>query len=136
MTIRNDKKYKYGEAMRYILRPPATSSKRPAAIIKKTEINTEPFYSDDYLDLMLSPRERDEMAFQLSGGTPRKVPANVRIKRERKGLPNILLAGIDKPPTLADYLELGLSLSQLSEQERESIQFMLDKLNPKPEDKK
>lgn len=40
-----------------------------------------------------------------------------------------MLAGIDKPPTLSDYLELGITLSQLSESERESIQFMLDKLN-------
>mgnify|MGYP004451896971 FL=1 len=53
------------------------------------------------------------------------------------GLRSILLADAsNKPPTLEDYVKLGLSLSQLSQSERESIQFMLDKLNPKPEDKK
>ena len=34
----------------------------------------------------------------------------------------------DKPPTLADYMELGLKLATLSEQERESIRFMLEQL--------
>ena len=33
-----------------------------------------------------------------------------------------------KPPTLADYMELGLKLATLSEQERESIRFMLEQL--------
>jgi len=135
MTIRKDKKFKHGAAMSWILnrnKPLATSSKRPVATIKKTEINTEPFYSDDYLDLMFSPNEMEDIKQQLN------VSPMVKIKRERKGLPNILLADASKdmPPTLADFLELGLSLSQLSQQERESIQFMLDKLNPKPEDKK
>ena len=125
MTKRKDKKFKDGAAMGYIL-----NRSKPVATIKKTEINKEPNYSDDYLDLMFSPGERNDVAFQLNASP------NVKIKRERKGLPNILLAGIDKPPTLSDYLELGITLSQLSQSERESIQFMLDKLNPKPEDKK
>ena len=34
----------------------------------------------------------------------------------------------DKPPTLADYMEWGLKLATLSDQERESIKFMLEKL--------
>ena len=34
----------------------------------------------------------------------------------------------DKPPTLADYMELGLKLATLSDQERESIRFMLEQL--------
>ena len=34
----------------------------------------------------------------------------------------------NKPPTLADYMELGLKLATLSEQERESIRFMLKQL--------
>ena len=36
--------------------------------------------------------------------------------------------GSAKPPTLADYMELGLKLATLSEQERESIRFMLNQL--------
>jgi|TARA_Y100000310_G_C20256061_1_gene611380 hypothetical protein len=34
----------------------------------------------------------------------------------------------DKPPTLADYMELGLKLATLSDQERDSIKFMLKQL--------
>ena len=63
--------------------------------------------------------------------------AKEKYKNDTMGLRSILLAdSSNKPPTLDDYLKLGLSLSQLSESERESIQFMLDKLNQKPEDKK
>jgi len=63
--------------------------------------------------------------------------AKEKYKNDTMGLRSILLAdSSNKPPTLDDYLKLGLSLSQLSESERESIQFMLDKLNLKPEDKK
>ena len=63
--------------------------------------------------------------------------AKEKYKNDTMGLRSILLADAsNKPPTLDDYLKLGLSLSQLSEGERESIQFMLDKLNLKPEDKK
>ena len=122
---RTDKKYKYGEAMRWILREPAASSKRLAST------NTEPFYSDDYLDLMLSPEEVIDVQKQLNVGPM------VRIKKPdlRKGLPNILLADAsNKPPTLEDYLRLGLSLAQLSEEERKNIQWMLDR--SKPEEKK
>ena len=63
--------------------------------------------------------------------------AKEKYKNDTMGLRSILLADAsNKPPTLEDYVKLGLSLSQLSQSERESIQFMLNKLNPKPEDKK
>ena len=63
--------------------------------------------------------------------------AKEKYKNDTMGLRSILLAdSSNKPPTLDDYLKLGLSLSQLSQAERESIQFMLDKSQPKPEDKK
>jgi hypothetical protein len=63
--------------------------------------------------------------------------AKEKYKNDTMGLRGILMAGAsNRPPTLEDYLKLGLSLSQLSEAERESIQYMLDKSNPKPEDKK
>ena len=61
----------------------------------------------------------------------------VRIRKPdlRRGLPNILLADAsNKPPTLEDYLRLGLSLAQLSEEERKNIQWMLDRSKPQ-EDK-
>ena len=36
----------------------------------------------------------------------------------------------NKPPIqLSDYLELGLTIATMSDQERESLQFMLDQLN-------
>jgi len=63
--------------------------------------------------------------------------AKEKYKNDTMGLRGILMAGAsNRPPTLEDYLKLGLSLSQLSQAERESIQFMLDKSQPKPEDKK
>jgi hypothetical protein len=56
----------------------------------------------------------------------------VRFKKPsalRAGLPNILLADAsNKPPSLEEYVKLGVQLSQLSQAERESIQFMLEKL--------
>ena len=82
---RTDKKYKHGEAMRWFLRkripkPPVASSKRLVAS------NEEPLYTDDYLDLMLSPEEVTDIEKQL------KVSPMVRIKKStiRKGLPAIL----------------------------------------------
>ena len=119
---RTDKKYKYGEAMRWILREPAASSKKLVAT------NTEPFYSDDYLDLAVPIEELEDIKQQLN------VSPMVRIKKPdlRKGLPNILLADAsNKPPTLEDYLRLGLSLAQLSDEERKNIQWMLDRSKPK-----
>tara|TARA_R110000824_G_scaffold135871_1_gene299336 strand:+ start:789 stop:1010 length:222 start_codon:yes stop_codon:yes gene_type:complete len=36
----------------------------------------------------------------------------------------------NKPPIqLSDYLELGLTIATMSDQERESLQFMLNQLN-------
>tara|TARA_R110000824_G_scaffold47540_1_gene135264 strand:+ start:153 stop:371 length:219 start_codon:yes stop_codon:yes gene_type:complete len=38
--------------------------------------------------------------------------------------------GPTKPPIqLSDYLELGLTIATMSDQERESLQFMLNQLN-------
>ena len=63
--------------------------------------------------------------------------AKDKYKNDTMGLRGILMADAsNRPPTLDDYVKLGLSLSQLSEQERESIQFMLDKSNLNPKDKK
>ena len=146
MTLRKDKKFKHGEATRYISRPPSTLSDEakkkivndfydksfPAASSKRlVASSTDPIYSDDYLDLMVPPAELEDIKKQLN------VSPMVRIKKPdlRSGLPNILLADLsNKPPTLEDYLRLGMSLSQLSEEERKSIQWMLDRL--KPEEKK
>ena len=143
---RKDKKHKYGEAMRWLVRKrddltpqrkqeiikdfydksfPAASSKRLAST------NTVPSYSDEYLDLMVPLEELEDIKQQLN------VSPMVRIKKPdlRKGLPNILLADVsNKPPTLDDYLRLGLSLAQLSEEERKTVQQMLDAtLNRKEE---
>jgi len=63
--------------------------------------------------------------------------AKEKYRNNTMGLRSILMADAsNRPPTLDDYVKLGLSLSQLSETERESIQYMLDKSNLKPEDKK
>ena len=146
MTIRKDKKFKHAEAMRSISRPPSTLSDEvkkkivndfynksfPAASSKKlVASSSEPFYSDDYLDLMLSPEEVIDVQKQLNVGPM------VRIKKPdlRKGLPNILLADAsNKPPTLEDYLRLGMSLARLSDEERKMVQQMLDRSKPQ-EDK-
>ena len=143
MTIRKDKKFKYAEAMRSISQPPSTLSDKdkkrivkdfydksfPAASSKRlASTNTEPFYSDGYLDLEVPIDELEDIKKSLN------VSPMVRIKKPdlRKGLPNILLADVsNKPPTLEDYLRLGLSLAQLSEEERKNIQWMLDRSKPK-----
>jgi len=124
MTIRKPTKPEDMPWSKYY-KPPA-SSKRLAST------DTEPFYSDEYLDLLVPPEELEDIKQQLN------VSPMVRIKKPdlRKGLPNILLADVsNKPPTLEDYIRLGLELSQLSESERESIQFMLDKLKESEEKK-
>ena len=146
MTLRKDKKFKHAEATRYISRPPSTLSNQdkksivddfynksfPAASSKRLAgSSTDPIYSDDYLDLMLPPEELEDIKQQLN------VSPMVRIRKPnlRSGLPNILLADLsNKPPTLEDYLRLGLSLAQLSDEERKNIQWMLDR--SKPEEKK
>ena len=100
---------------------PAASSKRLAST------NTEPSYSDEYLDLEVPIDELEDIKKTLN------VSPMVRIKKPdlRRGLPNILLADAsNKPPTLEDYLRLGLSLAQLSEEERKNIQWMLDRSKP------
>ena len=89
--------------------------------------SSEPFYSDDYLDLAVPIEELEDIKQQLN------ISPMVRIKKPdlRKGLANILLADAsNKPPTLDDYLRLGLSLAQLSEEERKNIQWMLDRSKP------
>ena len=105
--------------------------KPPASSKRLASTDTEPFYSDDYLDLMLSPEEVIDVQKQLNVGPM------VRIKKPdlRKGLPNILLADAsNKPPTLEDYLRLGMSLARLSDEERKMVQQMLDRSKPQ-EDK-
>ena len=88
-------------------------------------------YSDEYLDLMVPLEEFEDIKKQLNVGPM------VRIKKPdlSKGLPNILLADAsNKPPTLDDYVKLGLSLAQLSDEERKAVQQMLDAtLNRKEE---
>jgi hypothetical protein len=62
--------------------------------------------------------------------------AKQKFERDHTGLPSILVADAsNKPPTLEEYVKLGLQLSQLSQAERESIQFMLNKLKDREEDK-
>ncbi len=118
----------------YELAKPKTSSESRAASGKRlASINTEPLYTDDYMELMLSPEEMIDIKKQLN------VSPMVRIKKPsalRAGLPNILLADAsNKPPTLEEYVKLGLQLSQLSQGERESIQFMLERLKDREEKK-
>ena len=133
-TSKEEKK----KILKSIYDKPAASSKRLAST------NTEPFYSDDYLDLMAPPEELEDIKKQLNVSSMVKLrrkrlddlvlrSAKEKIKKSNQGLPNILMASYDpnKPPTLEDYIRLGLELSQLSESERESIQFMLDKLQEK-----
>ena len=76
---------------------------------------------------MVPPEELEDIKQQLN------VSPMVRIKKPdlRSGLPNILLADAsNKPPTLEDYLRLGMSLAQLSDEERKNIQWMLDRSMP------
>ena len=157
MTIRKDKKHKYGAAVSWVARPKiseeekarafyelakpkvssesrAASGKRLAASGKRLAAsNTAPLYTDDYMELMLSPEEMIDVKKQLN------VSPMVRFKKPsalRAGLPNILLADAsNKPPTLEEYVKLGLQLSQLSQGERESIQFMLERLKDREEKK-
>ena len=114
---------------------PAASSKRLVASSKRlVASSSEPFYSDDYLDLMISPEEMLDVQKQLNVSPMVK---KIRIKKPdlSKGLPNILLADAStKPPTLEDYLRLGITISQLSDEERKTVQQMLDAtLNRKEE---
>ena len=120
-------KERIDKAFYKLAKPPAasSSSKRLAST------NTVPSYSDEYLDLMVPLEEFEDIKKQLN------VSPMVRIKKPdlRKGLPNILLADAsNKPPTLDDYLRLGLSLARLSDEERKQVQQMLDAtLNRKEE---
>jgi hypothetical protein len=138
MTIRKDKKFKYGEAMRSISRPPSTLSKQDKKSIvdgfyKKEEI------AKAYYDLAKpAATAPDAMkAKRLENFADVVIrDATQKFERDHTGLNSILLADASKPPTLDEYIRLGLSLAQLSDEERKSIQWMLDRSNPKPEDKK
>tara|TARA_Y100001951_G_C11077111_1_gene149293 strand:+ start:41 stop:523 length:483 start_codon:yes stop_codon:yes gene_type:complete len=110
---------------------------KPKAV-KKAEVTTEPFYSDDYMDLLLSPEEAIDVQKQLNVSPlvrkTRPVWHKIKVKKSdlSSGLPNILLADAsNKPPTLEDYLRLGITISQLSDEERKNIQWMLDRSMPK-----
>ena len=114
---------------------PVTSSKKPVASSKRlADIYTEPYFSDDYLDLVVPFEELEDIKQQLNVSPMVK---EIRFKKPdlSKGLPNILLADAsNKPPTLDDYLRLGLSLARLSDEERKLVQQMLDAtLNRKEE---
>ena len=90
----------------------------------------------DYYDTSLEAAEMSDKV-RRNFAEAMLADAKEKYKNDTMGLRSILLADAsNKPPTLDDYVKLGLSLSQLSESERESIQFMLDKSQPKPEDKK
>ena len=137
--LRKDKKFKHGEATRYISRPPSTLSKQDKKSIvdgfyKKEEI------AKAYYDLAKpAATAPDAMkAKRLENFADVVIrDATQKFERDHTGLPSILLADAsNKPPTLDDYIRLGLSLAQLSDEERKSIQWMLDRSNPKPEDKK
>ena len=116
-----------------LAKPKVSSESRAASGSRLASINTEPLYTDDYMELMLSPEEMIDVKKQLN------VSPMVRFKKPsalRAGLPNILLADAsNKPPTLEEYVKLGLQLSQLSQGERESIQFMLERLKDREEKK-
>jgi hypothetical protein len=158
MTIRKDKKHKYGAAVKWVARPKFTeeekakafydlateaatdSSKKPAASGKRLAAsNTAPLYTDDSMvELTNSIIKRKARKAERTRKFADAVIADAKQKFERDhtGLPSILVADAsNKPPTLEEYVKLGLQLSQLSQAERESIQFMLNKLKDREEDK-
>ena len=120
MTIRKDKKFKHAEATRYVSRPPSTLSKQD----KKSIVND--FYKKAEVD---KAKRLENFADAVIADAKQK------FARDHTGLNSILLADAsNKPPTLDDYIRLGLSLAQLSDEERKSIQWMLDRSKPQ-EDK-
>ena len=114
------------------------------AATEKRMAKMEPLYSDDYLDLLLSPEEMIDVQKQLDVGPMVRINTkqfndmvlkNAKEKAKNVGLPSILMVDAsNKPPTLDDYLRLGITISQLSEEERKTVQQMLDStLNRKEE---
>ena len=112
MTIRKDKKFKHAEATRYVSRPPSTLSKQD----KKSIVND--FYKKAEVDKAKRLENFADVVIR---------DATQKFERDHTGLNSILLADAsNKPPTLDDYIRLGLSLAQLSEEERKLVQQMLD----------
>tara|TARA_R100000008_G_scaffold50454_1_gene30143 strand:- start:288 stop:641 length:354 start_codon:yes stop_codon:yes gene_type:complete len=111
-------------------------------------INDEPFYSDEYMPIHLEPNEIDDVFKQLKVSPMVMLKRNKlndlilnsaaeKIKNANSGIGRILLAQNtnDKPPTLEDYLKLGITIGNLTDSERETVLEMLNKTIFKPKDK-
>ena len=105
----------------------------------------DPVYNDEYLDMILDPAEMSDVFKQLNVGPLVKLKkdklnnlvlnsAREKIKDANSGLPRVLLAKEDKPPTLEDYLQLGVAIGNLSATEREMVLDMLNKTIFRPKD--
>jgi len=114
--------------------------------IEKPLYDSQP-QTDDYLDLMLDDRELIDIKKSLEVGPLVKLKkdklnnlilksATQKIIDGNSGLPRALLAREDKPPTLEDYLQLGVAIGNSSESEREMVLDMLNKTLFRPTDKK
>ena len=108
---------------------------------------SDPHYSEDYLDLMLDDREFEDVKKSLKVGPLVKLKkeklnnlvlksASDKIKNATSGLPRVLMAKEDKPPTLEDYLQLGIVIGNLTSSEREMVLEMLNKTLFKPTEEK
>ena len=102
---------------------------------------------DDYLDLMLDDREFEDVKKSLKVGPLVKLKkaklnnlvlksASDKIKNATLDLPRVLMAKEDKPPTLEDYLQLGIAIGNLTPSEREMVLEMLNKTLFKPTEEK
>ena len=136
MTIRKDKKHKYGAAVSWVARPKISEEEKAKAFYKLAKPKTSS--NDSMVELTNSIIKRKARKAERTRKFADAVIADAKQKFERDhtGLPSILVADAsNKPPTLEEYVKLGLQLSQLSQAERESIQFMLNKLKDREEDK-
>ena len=136
MTIRKDKKHKYGAAVSWVARPKISEEVKAKAFyeLAKPKVSS----NDSMVELTNSIIKRKARKAERTRKFADAVIADAKQKFERDhtGLPSILVADAsNKPPTLEEYVKLGLQLSQLSQAERESIQFMLNKLKDREEDK-
>tara|TARA_Y100000294_G_scaffold151891_1_gene149975 strand:- start:1525 stop:1920 length:396 start_codon:yes stop_codon:yes gene_type:complete len=131
MTIRKDKKYES-----WVTRPKISKEVKAKAFYKLAKPKTSS--NDSMVELTNSIIKRKARKAERTRKFADAVIADAKQKFERDhtGLPSILVADAsNKPPTLEEYVKLGLQLSQLSQAERESIQFMLNKLKDREEDK-
>jgi len=103
---------------------------------------SDPHYSEDYLDLMLDDVKKSLKVGPLVKLKKEKLnnlvlkSASDKIKNATSGLPRVLMAKEDKPPTLEDYLQLGIAIGNLTSSEREMVLEMVNKTLFKPTEEK